>query len=180
MTPELLTENLLEVRTESRTKLSPIQAIDAYLDKFCPIDKDSIIHKRNLRRDYIVRVVCNYYGVTFEEINRMTRTQDIVIVRQTINYLLRERIAGLSLAKIGEMWTYGYYHKKGVLKQHQEHCNIISSINTYKDLIFSDRRVKMVYKEINEIIDRDIELGVISFTSMKPYYKLHELHSKGE
>jgi chromosomal replication initiation ATPase DnaA len=146
-----------------KQELTPIQAIDKYLDKICPIDKDAILTKRNLRRDYIVRVVCNHYGHTFQEINIMSRTQSIVIVRQTINYLLRERIPSLTLSKIGEMWTYGYYHTKGQVKFHQDHSNVINSINKFSDLLYSDKRVKAVYNEINAIIDRDVEQGLISF-----------------
>lgn len=150
---------------------TPIQAIDEYLDKVCPIDKEAMALKRNLRRDYIVRTICKYYGVPFEELNQLKRYSDVTLIRHTINYILRERIAGLSYQKIGEMWTYGYFHRKGVRKEHQDHGNILSSVNTYRDLLWSDKRIKKAYDEINQIIDSGVESGVISFDNIKPYYK---------
>lgn len=83
----------------------------------------------------IVTTVCTCLHLTVEEITKKGRTREIVYARQLSMYFLKKRTT-LSLKQIGGMFG------------DRDYTTAIHSINTIKDLMFSDFNIR---NEVNKL-----------------------------
>lgn len=101
--------------------------------------KDEILRPRcdinNIEADWTdaMRVVCQIYDVTPDEVVSQNRKQHIVYTRHMFCYLCRKHLK-MTFAGIG-------------YKLHRDHSSIINSVNVCADLIKYDRIINNNYKK---------------------------------
>lgn len=90
--------------------------------------------------EYIIQVVCDWYGITRREIELKTRRREIVMPRQIAMYLLY-KYTRLSLQKIGTLFLG------------KDHTTALHSIGTVEDLMDTDAR----YRETVQALEIKIQ-----------------------
>jgi len=87
--------------------------------------------------DYIIEVVCDYYKLTFDDINNRLKSRGVVICRQFIHYFAWKQTL-LSLAVIGERSGLRHY------------ATVIHSIKTIQNLIETDKKIAQQFNDLNK------------------------------
>lgn len=93
---------------------------------------------------YITDEICNYFGMTFDEINNQSRKREIVKVRQFILYW-QSKLTDATLGRIGKIFTNKNY----------DHSDVIYAKNAYEDLL-TDRIWKKDHEKIKAIFEQTI------------------------
>ena len=92
--------------------------------------------------DDVIKDVCLVMGYTFEEVDNRSRVREIVYVRHAIAYWLKKVTNG-TLKGIGTVFT-----------GNRDHATILSSIETWDNLIHFDKEIMKVNDKIKEIMIR--------------------------
>ena len=108
-------------------------AVDALKDQLT----DRSIYKNDVHR--IQTVVCDYFKITIDDIKGKKRSQNINYPRQVAIYLCRE-MANESFPKIGS-----YFGGR-------DHSTIMSSYNKIKKDLLKNEQLKIVIKEIKQML----------------------------
>ena len=95
----------------------------------------------NLNLTDIETVVCSYFNVTKEYIQRKKRDREIVQARQIAHYIAKEYTKS-SLKIIGQ-----YFGKKN-------HATVLHSCKVITDLIYTDKEIRTFISEISAILDK--------------------------
>ena len=97
-----------------------------------------------------MRVVCQVYQITPDDIYSRIRKQHILYARHTFNYVCRKTL-GMSLDSIGRIIN-------------RDHSTIIHSVRQTQDLIDYDRNFAKTYQQTLELLDsyRDEESIIIN------------------
>jgi chromosomal replication initiation ATPase DnaA len=102
------------------------------------------VHKNAVSADKILEVVLGYFGVTEQYVFKKTRKDTVRIIRQILQYFLRERTR-LRLKAIGE---FGWPEGKG-----QDHTTVINSIRTINNYLTYDEHIQKIVQDIHELIN---------------------------
>lgn len=142
------------------TEFNPYETLKNYLDIYVKEDKIKSKVIQDLRIEYIKRVVCNYYSLTFEDINNGCRERDIIEIKQFIQFFCR-KYAKATYKRIGKIFTYKTKYRgneKGL-----DHTSVMSNERKIQGLISIEKVTKARYREMTNIIEADIEKGIIKF-----------------
>lgn len=100
------------------------------------------VNKFKMRKTFetIERIVCGYYNVTPDQINKKTRKREIVIARQLCHYFSKDGDLG-SLSTIGKKFG------------RKDHATVIHSCKTINNLKETNKSFLREFNEIKEKID---------------------------
>lgn len=88
------------------------------------------------KEDAVIKKVCDYYGITLEELKGSSRKRSCVIPRQVVSYILRE------------FFNYGLQQVGDIVKKN--HATIIYNVQTVKDLMDFDNIFRV---EVNKLVN---------------------------
>lgn len=131
--------NLLVRAIYEKSKIS-LPLIQEVMSKF------QVRRKREVSLDFIVQVVCEYYGITREQILSRSKKQEVAIPRQIAMYLAT-KYTKRTMASIGK-----YFGKR-------DHTTVVYAKKTISQQIEIDRKKKHIAKDIEEIEKRLHEIG---------------------
>lgn len=140
---------------------NPYEILKNYLDIYVKEDKLKSKLILDLRIEYIKRTVCNYYSVTFDEINTGVRDTDIVEIRQMIQIFCRE-VVKAKYKRIGNIFSYSTVYRGNQTKG-LDHTTVMSNIRKLQDLMYTEKIIAARYKDLCDIIQSDINNGIIKF-----------------
>lgn len=98
--------------------------------------KESVMaFTREIPLEYIERVVCDYFGITPEEIEVKKRDRNIVLPRQLCHHFSKE-MTKKSLSEIG--WRFG----------RKDHATVLHSTKTINNLRETNKSFRAKYEEL--------------------------------
>lgn len=103
------------------------------------IDKYVKCNNREVSIEYIIKKVCDYYGILVSDVSSKTRKREIVQARQLAMFFAK-KLTKHSLATIGMMCG-----KK-------DHATVLHACKTIENLLATNRDIKREYEEIEKII----------------------------
>jgi len=80
----------------------------------------------NMKSENVVKLVCETYGVTHDEIRHKTRARRIVDARHVLSWILVKKM-GMTLSEVGKTFLGG-----------RDHTTIINSIDRFNDIYDTD------------------------------------------
>lgn len=95
--------------------------------------------KKQITADLIMQTVCDYYGLTTEDITGPTRKREITVPRQIAMFLTRE-MTGMSLPQIG-----GFFGGR-------DHTTVLHSCKTVEANMKSNTDIKAVVEDIKQLV----------------------------
>ena len=117
-------------------KEANIELARSITDKIISEDKSEITV------DKVLETVCNYFGISREDLLSKTRKRQIVLARQIAMYLSRNMVSGISLSSIGS--------KIGG----KDHATVLYACTAVTDLMSTDRNVKQDVKGIEKLLSQ--------------------------
>lgn len=98
--------------------------------------------KCELTIEKVMETVCDYFGLSIEDLTSKTRKRQIVQARQIAMFLSRNHVTNCSLSSIGA--------KIGG----KDHATVLHACTTVTDLISTDKLVKQDVKDIERLLDQ--------------------------
>ena len=95
--------------------------------------------KKQITADLIMQTVCDYYGLTTEDITGPTRKREITVPRQIAMFLTRE-MTGMSLPQIGGVFGG------------RDHTTVLHSCKTVEANMKSNTDIKAVVEDIKQLV----------------------------
>jgi chromosomal replication initiation ATPase DnaA len=152
---------IIMMKSRPERDFNPYEILMNYLDIYVKEDKTKFTLIRDLRIEYIKRTVCNYYSLSFDEVNNNCREKDVMEIKQFIQYFCRKK-ARATYKRIGKIFTYKTKYK-GKSNTGIDHTTVMSNERKVQDLIDTDKVIAAKYKDITAIIENDINNGIIRF-----------------
>lgn len=113
-----------------------IELARSITDKLVSKDKSEITIEK------VLATVCDYFGLTREDLVSKSRKRQIVLARQIAMYLSRNLVSGISLAGIGS----GIGGK--------DHATVLYACTAVSDLMATDRNVRQDVRGIEKLLAR--------------------------
>ena len=95
--------------------------------------------KKQITADLIMQTVCDYYGLTTEDMTGPTRKREITVPRQIAMFLTRE-MTGMSLPQIGGVFGG------------RDHTTVLHSCKTVEANMKSNTDIKAVVEDIKQLV----------------------------
>lgn len=86
----------------------------------------------------IIEIVCGHFGLTVKNVQSRSRVKEFVYARHIIFYLIRKNTK-MKLKSAGELL-------------HRDHTTVIHSVETLKDLMYTEPDVRAEVDQIEEIL----------------------------
>ena len=102
-------------------------------------DVFSSMQRKQITADLIMRTVCDYYGLSQDDMIGPTRRREITLPRQIAMYLTRE-MTGMSLPQIGTVFGG------------RDHTTVLHSYKTVEANMASNADVKAVVEDIKTLV----------------------------
>jgi hypothetical protein len=90
--------------------------------------------------EIVTSQICEYFQVTFEQLEKISRKKPIVIYRQIAMFFCKEHDQGITLNSIGEFFGG------------RDHSTVIHALQTVNDYIDTDWKFKKTIEEIRNIL----------------------------
>jgi chromosomal replication initiator protein len=95
---------------------------------------------REISIDYIQKVVCDYFGISIEQMKSKTRRREVVQTRQIIMYFAK-LYTNSSLASIGQVCG------------DKDHATVLHACKTVKNLLETDKSFRAHVEELEKKIN---------------------------
>lgn len=99
-----------------------------------------------VKKQIIINAICDYYGVTFENVRIHSRKTEFVVPRHVIIYFIKEIYPGKSLKSIGTLFLGKYGNGLN-------YSTCVFAVQNIKDQL----QVNKYFKEEIEEIDKEIK-----------------------
>ena len=99
----------------------------------------STIKRRQITAELVMQTVCDYYGVSMDDLTGPTRKREITVPRQIAMFLTRE-MTGMSLPQIGNVFGG------------RDHTTVLHSCKTVEANIAANTDVKAVVEDIKQLV----------------------------
>lgn len=114
---------------------------EGYRLNFSFTKEDKVLNDFDLA-DLIRREICNYFDISINDLSKKSRETQLVIARKFVCLFLRER----TVLNLKEIATYAGYR----CEDDKKHSNAIHCLNSLKDWLHTDEKIKNHYKQITE------------------------------
>ena len=102
------------------------------------------VHPNQVEARRIIKIICNYFGVQFSDINDRNRLRNKVIIRQYIMVFVLQK-TNLTLKEVGQLFN----RKTG---KGYDHSTVSHAKKTIKDLIQTNKDIRAEYERIAELL----------------------------